>query len=221
MRYPNFNEEKKLIKKGYGLVVGTDESGRGPLAGPVVAAAAIVRNFQFSIYNFQSIFNDPIFKKVKDSKKLSPKKREEIYKILIKHPDICFGVGVVSEKVIDKINIFEATKLAMKKALRQAQSKLGKKIDFIILDGNFKIDCNILQKPIVKGDEKVMSCALASIIAKVSRDKIMRKFHKNYPEYGFDRHKGYGTIFFFFLLEKYGPSVIHRKSFNLNGKIAI
>ena len=196
MKYPNFNEEKKLWKKGYKFVAGLDEAGRGPLAGPVVAGAVAVKNFQFSI-----------FKQVKDSKKLAPKQREEIYKYFKNYPDVKWGIGIVSEKVIDKINILEATKLAMKKAVKNLNA------DYLILDGNFKIDSKIPQKPIIKGDEKVFSCALASIFAKVTRDKIMQKFHKKYPQYGFDKHKGYPTKAHFANLKKIGPCKIHRKSF--------
>jgi len=201
MRYPNLKEEKKLWKKGIKCVVGIDEVGRGPLAGPVMACAVMI---------------SPGFKLkgVSDSKKLTPQKREEIYNILVNHSDISYGIGKVSEKTIDKINIFNATKLAMKRAI----SKI-KKIDYLLLDGNFKIDSNISQKSIIKGDEKVMSCTLASIIAKVERDRLMLRYHEKYPNYGFDRHKGYGTKYHYKMLEKFGPSVIHRRSFNISGKI--
>lgn len=196
----NLNEEKKLWRKGYKKIACLDEAGRGPLAGPVVAAVVIVKKFPIS--NFQ-------FPKIKDSKKLSPKKREEFYKILTKHPGIEWGIGKVSEKVIDKINILEATKLAMKKAIQ----KLNKKPKFLIIDGNFKINLLIPQKSIIKADEKVFSCAVASIIAKVKRDRIMRRYHKQYPEYGLDKHKGYPTKRHRKMLKKYGPCKIHRKTF--------
>lgn len=206
MKYPNLNEERKLWKKGYKCVVGIDEVGRGPLAGPVVACAVLLD---------QKLKIQGIFHKVKDSKKLSSKKREEIYKIATNHPQIIYGIGKVSHKAIDKINILNATKLAMKKA---ADNLKFKRIDFLLLDGNFGLEnINILQKSIIKGDEKVMSCALASIIAKVERDRLMEKYHKKYPNYGFDRHKGYGTKFHYKMLRNFGPSVIHRKSFNLYG----
>lgn len=197
MKYPNLSEERKLWKRGHKCVVGLDEVGRGPLAGPVVACAVLIGP-------------DCRIAGVKDSKQLSVKKREEIYRILVNHPKISYGIGRVSEKTIDKINILEATKLAMKKAIR------GLKPDFLILDGNFKIDSEIPQKSIIKGDKKVMSCAMASIIAKVERDRLMERYHKKYPGYGFDRHKGYGTLFHYEMLEKLGPSVIHRISFNLS-----
>ncbi|MFA6190014.1 MAG: ribonuclease HII [Candidatus Staskawiczbacteria bacterium] len=228
MKIPNLNEEKKLWKKGFKYVVGLDEVGRGPLAGPVVAVAVMLRNFQFSISNFQSISKNPIFKKINDSKKMTEKDREEVYNALIKNTDIKWGIGVVSEKVIDKINILEATKLAMKKAVFALSPKiddrqfLGKNV-FLLLDGNFGVDFNEVasakgfggpkQKPIIKGDEKVISIAMASIIAKVTRDRMMQKFHKKYPKYGFDKNKGYGTAFHIEMIEKHGPCKIHRKSF--------
>lgn len=214
MRYPNFKEEKKLWKKGYKFVVGLDEAGRGPLAGPVVAGAILLNENK----NLEKL-------KLRDSKKLSQKKREEFYKILTNHPQIEWAVGRVSEKVIDKINILEATKLAMERAIenmgRKTErakkkvkiQKLEFKPDFLIIDGNFKIDSPISQKPIIKADEKVFFCAAASIIAKVSRDRIMRRCHKKYSQYGFNKHKGYGTKLHFKMLKKYGPCEIHRKSF--------
>ena len=210
MKYPSFREEKKLWKKGYKCVVGLDEVGRGPLAGPVVAAAVILnkkqktknKKIQVKIKNLEKL-------KLRDSKKLSAKKREEFYKILTKHPQIKWGIGKVSEKVIDKINILEATKLAIKRAIK----KLSKKPDYLIIDGNFKIDLLVLQKSIIKGDEKVFSCAAASIIAKVFRDRIMKREHKKYPKYGFDKHKGYPTKLHRVKLRKYGTCQIHRKSF--------
>lgn len=200
---PTFEEEKKLWKNGYKRVACLDEAGRGPLCGPVTAAAVTVR--QFAIFNSQ-------FAKIKDSKKLSPKKREEFYKIITKHPAIRWGIGIISEKVIDKINILEATKLAMIKATRQLKGKP----DFLILDGKMEIDLPISQKSIVKADEKVFSCAAASIIAKVTRDRIMMLYHKKYPKYRFDLHKGYGTKLHYKMLHKYGPCQIHRKSYTLN-----
>lgn len=197
--FPNFREEKKLWKKGFKRVACLDEAGRGPLAGPVTAAAVyIIANCKLQITN------------LRDSKKLTPERREELFKILTKNPAIEWGIGKVSEKVIDKINILESTKLAMVRAVK----KLKRRPDFLILDGNFKIDVEIPQKSIIKGDEKVFSCASASIIAKVTRDKIMQGYHKKYPQYGFLKHKGYPTKYHFKMLRKYGPCKIHRKSFS-------
>ena len=209
MKYPNLKEEKKLWKKGFKVVVGLDEAGRGSLAGPVVAAAvSIISNFKFQIAKF---------KKLKDSKKLAPKERKKFYNLILRDPNIEWGIGKVSEKIIDRINIFQAAKLAMKRAVKNLNRKLEianfKKIDFLILDGNFKLDLPIPQKSIVKGDEKVLSCALASILAKVTRDRIMEKYAKRFPKYGFEKHKGYATKFHLKMLKKYGPCKIHRKSF--------
>ena len=219
----SLREEKKLWKKGYTLVVGLDEAGRGCLGGPVVAAAVMIK--KFSIFNFQ-------FSNIKDSKKLNPKKREEFYKILTKNPNIEWAIGKVSEKVIDKINILEATKLAMFRALKNLRTKLIAKNkcgrtyfsrgDFLVLDGKMKLDWLIYgertraipQKSIVKADEKVFSCTCASILAKVTRDRIMMRYHKKYPQYGFEKHKGYPTKLHLKMLKKYDPCKIHRKSFN-------
>lgn len=192
-----------MWEKGYKRIACLDEAGRGPLAGPVVAAAVVIKKKS----NLKLLRSD--LHNIRDSKKLSPKKREEFYKILTKHPDIKWGIARVSERVIDKINILEATKLAMKRAIE----KLPKKPDFLILDGNFKINSPILQKSVIKADEKVFSCALSSIIAKVSRDRIMRRYSKKYPKYSFDKHKGYPTKLHRKMLKKYRPCKIHRKSF--------
>jgi len=218
MKYPNFREEKKLWRKGYNFVVGLDEAGRGPLAGPVVAAALCFNYFKKKSRSNRDPFsvnlteNGSLLTELRDSKKLSPKKREELYKLLKKGSEIEWGIGRVSEKVIDKINILEATKLAMKRAVRNLEKK-SSSADFLILDGNFKINVSISQKSIIKADEKVFSCAAASIIAKVSRDRMMLRYHKKYPQYGFDRHKGYPTKLHRKMLKKHGLSIIHRKTF--------
>ena len=184
------------------ITAGLDEAGRGPLAGPVVACAVVADRRS-------------VLPGIKDSKKLTPKKREEFYKILIRHPGIEWGIGRVSEKVIDKINILEATKLAMKKAVINLRNRgISCRPGFLILDGKMKLDLPIPQRSIVKADEKIFSCTAASIIAKVYRDNIMKKYHKKYPRYGFDRHKGYGTSFHLKMLKKYGRCDIHRKSFH-------
>lgn len=203
----NLNREKRLWKRGYKYVAGLDEAGRGSLAGPVVAAAVMIRvksKRQSARPQFKA---KGLLKEVKDSKKLSPKKREVLYKLLVKEPNIEWGIGKVSEKMIDKINILEATKLAMKKAVNNL------KIDYLILDGNFKIDLDIPQKSIRKGDSKVFSIAAASIIAKVTRDRIMKRYHKKYPQYGFNKHKGYATKLHRTMIKKHGPCKIHRMTF--------
>ncbi|MBI4708734.1 MAG: ribonuclease HII [Candidatus Portnoybacteria bacterium] len=227
--YPNFNEEKNYWKRGYRVVVGLDEVGRGPLAGPVVASAVIFKfssppqlrrgsrggvdknGFHHPTPTLPS-FEGRRCMVLRDSKQLSAVQREIWYEFLTSHPDIKWGVGVVSEKIIDRINIFEATKLAMKKAME----KLSVQPDFLLLDGNFILeDLSINQKAVIKGDEKIFSCAAASIIAKVTRDRLMTKYAKKYPEYGFEKHKGYGTRLHCEALKKHGPCKIHRKSFRL------
>jgi ribonuclease HII len=212
MKYPNLREEKKLWKKGIKRVVCLDEAGRGPLAGPVVAAAVML-NSKFKMQNAKLKFK---IQNLRDSKKLTVKQREEWYKILTKNPKIEWGIGKVSEKVIDKINIKNAAELAMEKALKNLEKKMKKKADFLIIDGNHISSKNLKTrkyKLIVKGDEKVFSCAAASILAKVTRDRIMMCYHKKYPKYRFDLHKGYPTKFHLKMLKKYGPCKIHRKSF--------
>jgi len=208
MDYPNFNKEKKLQRKGFKCVVGIDEAGRGPLAGPVVAAAVFIKQ------------NGKFLKGINDSKKLSAKKRENFYKDLTNHKNIEWGIGIVSEKLIDEMNILNATKLAMESAIDNLASKL-KSIDYLLIDGNVKINSIMRQKTIVKGDQKVISISAASIIAKVARDRIMEKYHKKYPEYKFDKHKGYGTELHMKMLKKHGTCPIHRKSFQPIAQILI
>ncbi len=203
MNYPNFKEEKELLRRGHKRISGFDEAGRGALIGPVTAAAVIV-NKKFRIQNL----------KIRDSKKLTPKKREEFYKILVNHPDIKWAAASVSSKVIDKINILEATKLAMERAVEKLKVKNSKlKVDFLILDGKMSLNLNIAQKSIIKADEKVFSCASASIIAKVTRDRIMKRLDRKYPQYGFGKHKGYPTKHHLKMLKKYGSLTIHRRTF--------
>jgi len=199
---PNFREEKKLWKKGYKRIACVDEAGRGPLAGPVIAAAVMINLNQNSKLK-------KTLKGVKDSKKLTSKERERLYNLITQNVKIKWARGRVSGKVIDKINILEATKLAMKRSIEN----LKEEPDFLIIDGNFTLDLKVPQKSIKKADNKVFSCALASIIAKVHRDNIMRRLCKEYPQYVFDQHKGYPTKLHRRLLKKYGPCRIHRKSF--------
>lgn len=206
MPFPTFDYENKLLKSGFSRICGIDEVGRGPLAGPVVACALIVNN--------SKNFSAEKFKKIRDSKKLSAKQREKWHKVLTENADVKFGIGIVSEKIIDKINILEATKLAMIKALENLAFRLKNKPDFLLIDGNFILEqIDLSQKAVPRGDEKIISIAAASIIAKVTRDKIMLEYHKKYPNYFFDKHKGYGTKLHFETLKKHGPCPIHRKSF--------
>ncbi len=182
-------------------LVGLDEAGRGALAGPVVACAV----FLLKKKNFSGI-------DICDSKKLSSKKREVSYRKLIKHPDIRWGVGIVSQIVIDKVNIRQATKIAMEEAVL----KLNYNKIHLVIDGDFIINNLYYKQRAVKGaDGKVLECMMASIIAKVERDKIMQKYDKKYPEYGFGKHKGYGTNFHYEMLAKNGHCLIHRQSFRL------
>ena len=214
MKYPNFREEKKLWRKGYKMVIGIDEAGRGPLAGPVVACAFCFKHDENNRnrVSTETRFLDPV---IKDSKKLTSKKREEVYEMLKQNPNIAWGTGRVSEKVIDRINILEATKLAMKRAVKNLEGKCSH-TDFLIIDGNFGINLDTPQKSIIKADEKVFSCAAASIIAKVSRDRMMLKYHKKYPDYRFDKHKGYPTKLHRQMIKQRGFCDIHRKSFRVS-----
>lgn len=212
---PSLKEEKKLWRLGYKRVAGIDEAGRGPLAGPVVAAAVMILpkhlfSKKISARPFAKIFDKNFG--IRDSKKLTAKKREKLFKLLTEHPTIKWGIGKASVKEIDKFNIKNAAELAMWRAFK----KIKPAPDFLLIDGNHiknpKLK-KISHKLIVKGDEKVFSCAAASIIAKVWRDKIMKKYHRKYPQYRFDKHKGYPTKLHKKLLKKYGASSIHRKSF--------
>lgn len=188
--------ERSLHKKNIYLIAGVDEAGRGPLAGPVCAAAVILP-IDFKLPNLN------------DSKKLSSKIREKLYK-KIKKQAVAFKAVMMSEKVIDKINILQATLAAMKKAVEG----LERRPRYVIVDGNKKIPgINISQSAIIKGDGKCPSIAAASIVAKVLRDRYMLSLHKKYPQYGFDRHKGYGTRLHMENIKKFGISPVHRKTF--------
>ena len=218
--------EKKILAKGLKIVVGLDEVGRGPLAGPVVAGAVAVDYFLFKKADSNSKKElKYLLRQVNDSKKLTSKKREELYGLLVKNRFIKWGIGAVSEKIIDKINIFEASRLAMAKACFSLNQKIENsklKIRYLVIDGNFLLPVEVLakvgivlvgQRSIIKGDQKVFSIAAASILAKVYRDRIMQKADKKYPQYGFARHKGYPTKHHKEMLKVFGPTVIHRKSF--------
>ena len=179
----------------YGLIAGIDEAGRGPLAGPVVAAAVILPKDHPILY-------------VNDSKQLSEKKREALYDVIIQDA-VAWGTGMAGEKVIDEINILQATYRAMAEAF----SKLSPKPDITLNDAVTVPQIPIRQVPIVKGDAKSASIAAASIIAKVTRDRLMLKYDELYPEYGFRNHKGYGSPEHLNALRTYGPCEIHRMSF--------
>lgn len=187
--------ERKLSSLGYEFIAGVDEAGRGPLAGPVVAGACILTQTRFT-------------EDIDDSKKLTPKKREKAYREILEKAIV--GIGIVDEKIIDEINIYRATIRAMEDAI----SKLRIPPSYIIVDGRMKLVTRCPLKCIPQGDSKSLSIAAASIIAKVTRDRLMLKYDEIYPQYGFARHKGYGTRLHKLALEKYGPSPIHRYSFH-------
>ena len=194
---PNLDREDKLKAQGYELIAGIDEAGRGALAGPVVAGAVIL---PWSSYSW--------FKLVRDSKEISPKKREFLFDLIQKEA-LAVGTGVISAKIIDDINILQATLLAM----RQAVEKLPKQPRFLLIDRLTLPRCHIAQEGITRGDKLCLSIACASIVAKVTRDHIMEELDKIYPGYGFARHKGYGTREHVLCLQQLGPSPIHRLSF--------
>jgi ribonuclease HII len=189
--------EKHACQEGYKLIAGVDEAGRGPLAGPVVAAAVIFPpGYQHNQIN--------------DSKKLSAQKREELYDV-IREAAVAVGVGVTDTDVIDRINILQASLMAM----REAVLELSSPPDFILIDGRHKIPLDAPQRPIIKGDTLSISIAAASIIAKVSRDRIMEMYHRQFPQYNFLHNKGYGTREHCLAIKEFGLCKIHRKSFHL------
>ena len=193
------NIENNWHKKGKKLVCGIDEAGRGPLAGPVVVAAVIMPE-------------DSFIEGVNDSKKISEKKREKLYDEITENA-IAWSVGIIDQNEIDEINILNATK----KGLTTALTELKEKPDIILVDALTKIDTlGIPYESIIKGDAKSYSIAAASIIAKVTRDRIMRQWDEIYPQYGFINHKGYGTKAHIDAIKQYGLCPLHRKSFTKN-----
>ncbi|MDD6568926.1 MAG: ribonuclease HII [Eubacteriales bacterium] len=187
--------ENKAYEQGFKVVCGVDEAGRGPLAGDVYAAAVILPK-------------GCVIEGVNDSKKLSEKKREALFDKIVEQC-VSYGVGTASVEEIDEINILQATFLAM----RRAVDALEVKPDIALIDGNRKPGLDIAQWDIVKGDASSANIAAASIIAKVSRDRYMKDIAKKYPQYQFEKHKGYGTKLHYEMLDKYGISDIHRKTF--------
>ncbi|KUK42639.1 MAG: Ribonuclease HII [Thermovirga lienii] len=183
-------------------VVGVDEAGRGPLAGPVVAAAVYLENWQT---------RELLSLGLNDSKKLSPKRREALFEAVL-NMGVCWRAQAASPARIDKYNILNATLWAMKRAVVQ----LPLKPDLVVIDGNMPIGLDLCtEKPIVGADSKVPSVAVASIIAKVLRDRAMVRFSRMFPQYGFERHKGYPTKEHYAVLRELGPCKLHRKSFRL------
>ena len=187
--------ENQAREKGFKLIAGVDEAGRGPLAGPVCAAACILPE-------------DVYIEGINDSKKLSEKKREELFE-KIKSVALAYNIEMVDEKVIDEVNILNATYIAMNRAV----DGLDKKPDYVLIDGNRISGMEIPHETVVKGDTKSISIAAASILAKVTRDRFITQMDEKYPEYNFKKHKGYGTKEHTEAILKYGPCPIHRKTF--------
>lgn len=192
--WTKFENEARAL--GYANIAGVDEAGRGPLAGPVVAAAVIIPN-------------SVTISGINDSKKLTEKIRNQIFESVVNNPLIDYGIAIVEPSVIDEINILQATFLAM----RQAVAKLSKTPDCLLIDGNQSPKINIPTQLIVKGDSLSQSIALASILAKVTRDKIMEEIAREYPHYLFQKHKGYPTVVHKEIIAKYGLTPHHRKTF--------
>ena len=187
--------EDQVRKAGYGLIAGVDEAGRGPLAGPVVAAAVIVREGEQ-------------LDGIQDSKKMTARAREKAFPVIL-HQSVATGIGVVSHKYIDEFNILNASLEAM----RQAVLALNIQVEFLLVDGIYEVPLQVPQWCLKKGDQLSRSISAASVLAKVYRDRIMRSYHEMYPQFGFDQNKGYGTSRHLAALRKYGKSPLHRVSF--------
>ena len=193
--------ERKLKKQGFDLIIGVDEAGRGPLAGPVVAAAVTLQTLRFK-------------NRIDDSKKLTPQQREKAF--LEISEKAVFGLGVISEKIIDRLNILVATRLAMEKAITELLEKRdyqNTKRIHLLVDGNMGLESKLPTTYIIKGDCKSKSIACASIVAKVTRDRLMSLYDQKFPQYGFLRHKGYPTLAHRQAIKRFGPSSIHRNTF--------
>lgn len=187
--------EDSFYAQGYQVICGVDEAGRGPLAGPVCAAAVILPK-HLEIPGLT------------DSKKLTDKKRRELFP-LIQEQAVAYGIGLASQEEIDEINILQATFLAMERAL----SQLNVRPDMVLIDGNRERDFGVPVQTVIKGDSLSANIAAASILAKVTRDNLMMELAQQYPQYGFEIHKGYGTKAHYEALRQYGASPIHRRSF--------
>ena len=200
-----FNLEIDVIRQGYQQIIGIDEAGRGPLAGPVVACAVLLKSFAFQ-------------SRIDDSKKLSPRQRLEAFHEIFNKAYV--GIGMMNEKVIDEVNILEATFLAMNGALRDLKRKLPAPVltdkTILMIDGPyFKTDFKLPYQTIIDGDKKCFSIACASIVAKVTRDRILAIYDQVFPQYGFKKHKGYPTKEHREKIKLCGPSLIHRITFQM------
>lgn len=199
MRFPTYEIEDEVKRIGYVNIAGVDEVARGTLVGSVVAAAVIIPDK----------FISKLIYRVNDSKKLSACKRDELYDLITNN--CVHGIGIISNEIIDEINIFNATKLAMKLALDEIGIA-----DYALIDGNAVLDdMDFPQQPVIKGDSKSISIASASIIAKVTKDRIMDELHKEWPQYGWDKNRGYGTKLHIEAIKRYGITPYHRKSFGI------
>lgn len=193
--------ETELHRQGYVNIAGVDEVGRGPLAGPVVAAAVVLPE-DFDVLG------------IDDSKKLSEKRREELFDVILEKA-VAWGIGMADHSTIDEINILQATKLAMKDAIADLSGKL-EGIDYVIFDAVKINDLKLPQEAVIKGDSKILAVAAASIVAKVTRDRMMVAYAEEYPGYGFEKNKGYGTKQHYEGIARQGICPIHRKTFLKN-----
>ena len=195
--------EREHFERGFSLLAGVDEAGRGPLAGPVVAAAAVLPE-EWIVDGIP----EPLLR-LDDSKKLTEKIRGQLFRAIEAEPMIRRAVAIIDSETIDRINILQATHRAMNEAI----TKLDPPAEYALIDGNPVKSFTLPQTAIVKGDSKSYSIAAASILAKVTRDRLMLEHHKRWPEYGFSDHKGYGTAAHMAAIEAHGPCPIHRRSF--------
>lgn len=197
MIYPNYHLERELIKQGYKNIIGIDEAGRGAWAGPLVAAAIRLLNVEYRMLKC----------KIRDSKLLSENQREKIFEVLSKK--VVWSIGIVSHKEIDERGLTWANTVVVERALMSLKIQP----DFLLIDQINGFKHQLPHQLIIDGDYKVLSIAAASILAKVWRDRLMRKYHEQYPNYHFDKHKGYGTALHQQCLNEYGACAIHRRSF--------
>lgn len=201
MIFPDTKLEEKLWNSGIKYVVGIDEAGRGPLAGPVAAGAVVIGP------------NTELNPMITDSKKMTEKRREEVFEY-IKENSLGYGIGMVDAKVIDRVGIQEAVRMAMIDAINQVEEMIKHKAEYLIIDGNGVLSIEgYSQEKLVKGDLHHYSISCASILAKVTRDRYMYEMSKIYPVYGFEKHVGYGTKYHMDMLNTYGPCEIHRRSY--------